>query len=269
MSGTDLINLSGVCVVVTRPQHQADGLCRELQALGARVIRLPVIAIAEPENSELLTILLKRLIEFDTAVFISANAVDQAMKYLNELGQTLSHLKIVAVGKASAKALQRHGVTVDIVPQGKFNSEALLLHADLQRLQGRRMVIFRGEGGREYLANRLIERGAQVEYAECYRRVKPSVNAELLLKAWARDEIDVVTLTSNESLHNLYDIVGKAGQRWLQKTALLGVSERLRDAAIQLDLQGDIRIADNASDKAIITALTQWFTRVDKHKNRE
>jgi uroporphyrinogen-III synthase len=254
-------DLQDLTVVVTRPQHQADSLCQQLEALGARVIRFPVIGIEQPENPAKLIDLLKRISSFDIAVFISANAVDQAMKWLHEQGQSLATLKIAAVGRATAKALKRHGEQVDIVPQGKFNSEALLQHPGLQNMSNSRIVIFRGDGGREYLAEILIQRGASVEYAECYRRVKPNIDTGPLLKTWARNEIDVVTVTSNQALDNLYELVGKAGQHWLQKTPIIGVSERLRELATRLGMRGDISIAQNASDEAIINTLRDWSQR--------
>jgi len=253
-------------VVVTRPQHQADNLCQQLAALGARVIRFPVIGIEQPEDPAELQAILARISDFDLAVFISANAVDQAIKCLPEQSQSLKSLKIAAVGKASAKALKRHGLHVNIVPQGKFNSEALLQHSDLQQMQGQRVIIFRGDGGREYLADILQQRGAKVEYAECYRRVKPDIDKAPLLTAWARNEIDVVTVTSNQALDNLFDLVGKAGQHWLQKTPIIGVSERIRELASRLGLRGEIQIATNATDDAMIEALHIWMQAQNKNK---
>ena len=77
-----------------------------------------------------------------------------------------------------------------------------------------RVVIFRGDGGRELLGDVLSQRGAQIEYAECCRRQKPQADNGKLLYLWARNELHAITVTSSEVLHNLYDLVGKLGQQW-------------------------------------------------------
>lgn len=165
---------------------------------------------------------------------------------------------VACVGRGSAKALRHFGIECVIVPTGRFDSEALLAEPALREVAGRRIAIFRGDGGRELLGNTLRERGAEIEYAECYRRVRPSVDPTPLLRQWARGEIDVVTITSVEALRNLYDMIGKAGRSWLMRTPVVVLAEAQAQACRELGFKHAPLVAREASDEAILEAIQAW-----------
>jgi len=250
--------LQGVTVVVTRPALQSESLCQLIESVGGDVIRFPVLEIADPTDNDTLSSIIDRLQQFDIAIFISPNAVDRGMNLISAHGGLPSTIKVAAVGKGSAKQLTRHGHKADIFPAHKFNSEALLAMPAMQTVDGKRIVIFRGEGGRELLATTLQQRGAEVEYAECYRRAKPTTDSSELMRRWARNEIDVIVVTSNEGLHNLYDMVGALGRKWLINTTLLVVSERSVELAQTLGFQQPPLVADQASDESILATIRTW-----------
>jgi uroporphyrinogen-III synthase len=252
-------NLQKVSVLVTRPEHQADALCELIEADGGKAIRFPVLEIVEPESLSTVQQQIDRLHEFDIVIFISPNAVQRAVNLVRSQRQFPESLQLAAVGRASAKALKKMGLEADIFPTTRFNSEALLEMPQLQAMAGKRILIFRGEGGREVLAETLKQRGAEVEYAEVYRRIKPSGDVSLLMRAWARGDIDIVTVTSNEGLSNLYDMLGQLGRRWLLATPLVVISERGRELAEQLGFK-QLLMAERASDQAILSAIKQWRT---------
>lgn len=251
--------LDGVGVLVTRPRDQAEPLCRLIEAAGGTAIRFPALEIAPSKDVEALNRLIDRLDDFHMAIFISPNAVNKAMNLVrSRRGGLPAHLAVAGVGRGSARELRHFGIENAITPKGRFDSEALLELAEFQAVHGKHIVIFRGDGGRELLANALAERGAQVEYAECYRRMKPAADVGPLLKAWARGEIDVVTVTSVEALRNLYDMVGKLGQQWLVKTPIVVVSERLSEACRELGFKHPAIVAAQAGDEAILDAVRAW-----------
>ena len=127
----------------------------------------------------------------------------------------------------------------------------------MQDVAGKRIVIFRGDGGREMLGDTLIERGAQIEYAECYRRSRPDVNAGNLLRQWSRNEINAVTITSSEGLRNLYDMLGKLGRQWLKSTPVFVPHERILGVAHELGLEHGI--LTEAGDEGLIAGMSTWF----------
>jgi len=124
-------------------------------------------------------------------------------------------------------------------------------------LAGRRVVIFRGDGGRELLGDSLRARGAEVSYAECYRRSRPRTDCAPLLAAWARGAVHAVTVSSGEGLANLYDMLGKLGQQWLRSTPLFVPHDRLVRNAAQLGIR-EIRVA-GAADEEMVDALVAYF----------
>jgi uroporphyrinogen-III synthase len=228
--------LSGKNIVVTRPAHQARELAEAIRAAGGHPILFPVIEIRDLPDVKPLLALIDRLEEFDWAIFISPNAVNRAMNLVGARRTLPPGLRFAAVGPASVKALRRFGVAEVLAPARRFDSEGLLEAPELAEVRGRRIVIFRGEGGRELLGETLRERGASVEYAECYRRGKPSYDAGPLLRAWARDELHAITVTSSEGLHNLYEMVGTLGRSWLRRTPLFVPHPRIAETARDLGI---------------------------------
>lgn len=253
--------LSGVGVLITRPAHQAGRLARLIESAGGNAVRFPAIEIAPPADPAALAAVLDRLAEFDLAVFVSANAVEQAFARLRARGQHWpSSLPAACIGRATAGALGRAGVD-PLTPPARFDSEALLALPALSRVRGRQVVIFRGEGGRELLAETLAERGAKVVYAECYRRVRPRADPTPLIERFRRNEIHAVCITSTDGLRNLHDVLGEAGREHLAHTPVVVLSAAQAAACRRLGVAAEPLIATEASDEAILEALKAWRLR--------
>jgi uroporphyrinogen-III synthase len=250
--------LDGVGVLVTRPAHQADDLCRLIEQQGGVAIRFPVLEIAGPLDPEPLLHVGQRLEEFDYAVFISANAVNRTLEQILAMRDWPATLAIVVVGKRSAEELHQFGLRADVCPERKFNSEALLELPEMQRVEGKRFVIFRGDGGRDFLADTLRERGAEVEYVQAYRRLQPSSDISGLLQRWRSGQIDIVLVNSAESLENLFRMLGERGRGLLTATQLLVASDRILPLARKLGFEREPVVAENATDDAVLNALLNW-----------
>jgi uroporphyrinogen-III synthase len=251
-------SLAGVRVLVTRPRDQAENLARLIEACGGEAIRFPVIEIVEPQNTQAIQAVIDRLKEFSLAIFISPNAVNRAMKRIQAHGGLPPGLRIACVGQGSARELKNFEVENLIVPPDRFDSEGLLAMPELNAVKGKRIVIFRGEGGRELLGDTLKSRGAEIEFAECYRRVRPNADATPLLRRGEHGEIDIVSVTSVDGLHNLFDMVGEAGQRWLIRTPIVVVSERMAKVCREWGFNTEPRLASPASDEAILSTIQAW-----------
>jgi len=257
MSAAQRPPLEGRGIVVTRPAHQAAHLSDLIRAAGGRVILFPVIEIVEAGDLQPLLALIDRLDEFDLAIFISPNAVNKAMNLIKARRALPPHLQLAAIGRSGVRELKHFGITAVIAPAARFDSEALLELPALQEVAGKRIVIFRGDGGRELLGDTLTARGAAIEYAECYRRGRPQLDAAPLLKAWARNELHAIISTSSEGLHNLFDLVGKLGQSWLRKTPLFVPHPRIEQTARELGLATVVLTAQG--DEGLVEGLAQWF----------
>jgi uroporphyrinogen-III synthase len=251
--------LAGKGIVVTRPAHQARSLTRLISAAGGKPLSFPVIEIRDIENPAPLLALIDRLGDFNVAVFVSPNAAEKGMALVKARRDWPAKLKAAAVGSGGVKALQRHGVTDVIAPVGRFDSEALLELPAFAHVYGKRIVVFRGVGGRELLSETLTERGAVVEYAECYRRVRPDSDATPLLRAWERDELDAIAVTSSEGLRNLLDMLGARGRELALRTPVFVSHPRIAETASALGVRKVI--VTGPGDDGLLTGLSHYFNK--------
>ncbi|MDH3638362.1 MAG: uroporphyrinogen-III synthase [Gammaproteobacteria bacterium] len=261
---THNIDLGGIGVLVTRPADQADRLCALIEDTGGRPIRFAALSIEAAADRTTLENRLRDLARYQTLVFISRNAVVWGLRAIKEFGIPWAefHGRIAAVGAGTAQALAEHGITTHIQPAARYGSEALLMEPELNDVRGQRILIFRGTGGREHLRETLLVRGAEVDYAQCYRRTPGGDDPERLLRAWRTGEIGVVTLTSVSGIENLIDAAGSAGRRYLLNTPAVVVSQRQREAALNKGWRVPVVAADDASDAAIVRAVAAISTHI-------
>ena len=239
------MNLRGRGILITRPREQAQGLANLVEAAGGRAILFPAIEIQD--------VPLRELAEFDLAIFVSPTAVKRALAAM----KWPPRAQAAALGRGTQRELERHGIKGIIAPDSGADSEALLAVPQLQRVARRRIVILRGEGGRSLLGDTLAARGARVEYAECYRRVRPQSDSGPLLTAFAEGAVHAVTVSSAEGLENLLEMLGAAGREHLRKTPLFVPHPRVAAEAKRLGL-GEANVG-GASDEEMLERLVAYF----------
>lgn len=211
-------------VVITRPAGQSQALAAQLESHGLRTLEFPLITIEPVRDDAPLREALGALDRYALVVFVSPNAVDRAFACYGTISSIWPHaLPVAVVGPASVAALARHGVAAPayrvISPAGaadeepaRFDSESLYaalettLGADA--FAGKRVLIVRGDGGREWLADRLREAGAEVEAVPAYRRVvpEPPIGAWATVHALLEGAPHVWLVTSSEGVRNLDEL---------------------------------------------------------------
>jgi uroporphyrinogen III methyltransferase/synthase len=214
--------LFGRRIVVTRARAQASELVKRLQELGADVFEFPTIQIqpaeSAPEDFGYVG-------DYDWVVLTSVNAVDMLFERMEALGQDgrdLHGVKICAIGSATAEAVRRRFLRVDLMPE-KYVAESLL-EALVERggeLEGKRFLLPRADIARSFLPKELRERGAEVKELVAYRTVLPDASAE------RADELveyapDLVTFTSSSTARNFYELVGEERLERIKRTAAFG-----------------------------------------------
>ncbi|WP_295391320.1 uroporphyrinogen-III synthase [uncultured Thiodictyon sp.] len=242
--------LAGLGVLVTRPQAQAAGLCRLIEAAGGRALPFPTMEIQPVADPASARALLAQ--DWDLMVFTSRNAVELALALGCDATWPRA-ARLAAIGRATAASLTTAGRAPDLVPPERFDSETLTAMPELAAMTGRRVLIVRGEGGRALLGEVLASRGATVEFAEVYRRVRPAVDPGPLLEQWPT-QVGLAIATSDEVLLNLVEMLGAAGRDLLLATPLVVISERTATTAQGLGFR-TVRVAERAEDQAIVTAL--------------
>jgi uroporphyrinogen-III synthase len=198
-------------VVITRPRQQAEPLARAVAALGRTPVILPLLDISPIEDQAVLAAALAGLADYALVAFVSPNAVDAALAHVPRWPAGVA---IAVVGEGSRAALARHGIdgasAVIHCPRdpAHADSEHLLQALDLDLLRGRRVLVVRGESGRELLPDALRAAGAAVETVAAYRRAVPPLTPQLAatlrtLLAGSHDWI----VTSSEALRGLVGLV--------------------------------------------------------------
>jgi uroporphyrinogen-III synthase len=210
-------------VVITRPRPAAEALAAALAREGACPFIFPSLGIEDLAPTEALEAALALLPRAALAVFVSANAVRKGLCAADRHGAWPQGVRVAAIGEATAQALRSAGFADVVSPADRHDSDALLALAPLQRaaVEGRTIVIFRGEGGKERLRDELVARGARVAYAECYRRVRPVADAGALLASWRRGEVHAVSALSAETLENFVGMIGEPGAALLGRSVLV------------------------------------------------
>lgn len=250
------VNLAGINVVVTRPDKQAEPLCKLIEQYQGHPIRFASLEILEPEDTTQTKTVLNRLKTFDIAIFVSRNAVEGTAKQLNK--PLTGNVTLVAVGNATARAIRQQWQQPVICPSDGANSEALLSTETLQKVNGRKIIILRGQGGRELLGDTLQKRGASVEYAEVYRRACPAHDLTTLQASNA----DLITATSNASLQNLFDMATHKQVQWLRTRQLIVISQRTATLAKTLGFQLPAKIAPSTDDQGLLDAMLDWRSQI-------
>ncbi len=250
--------LAGLNIVITRPREQAANLAQDIARAGGNVILFPLLEIGPAADPQSLQALISRLHEFDLAIFISPNAVRYGMNAIHSTGTFPSTLSVATVGQGSARILRELGLQEIIAPQGRFDSEALLALPQLQNVSGQRVVIFRGDGGRELLADVLKARGAAVEYAECYQRKKPQQKTAAMLAAMP----DALTVTSSEALGYLWEMSDDTERAQLAALPLFVPHARIAEAALGLQWRNVTITA--SGDDGMLSGLIAWANPTGK-----
>ncbi len=249
--------LKGKKILVTRPREQAETLCKLIEKEGGNAIRLPVIGIKPVPDEAIMRENLSCIANYDIGIFISQNAVHYTLELLNKDVHALFHLHVVAIGKSTAKLLQQAGITDVEYADSQASSEKLLELPvfNSQRLKGSKIIIFRGVGGREFLASRLSEKGAIVDYLEVYRRVACKYDETILDKIFFIDKPDIIIVTSNEGLQNLSGMLSSRQRQVLLATQLLVMGNRMSQLAHELGFIKVPVIVEETTDHGLLNAI--------------
>jgi uroporphyrinogen-III synthase len=239
--------LNGLTVLVTRPAAQSQRLLDLLAESGGQGLSFPVIEIEPLPTSSWMPV---QLAGVDWLIFVSSNAVHH---FLDQVPlEKLSNISIAAVGAATAKALTHRGLKVDCQPELSTGADGLLAQAVMQDVHHQHIVIVRGKGGREHLADTLSERGARLRYIEVYRRACASPTpAQCSLAV----NTDMVLCTSNAGVDNLSEILSTQLEQIMAKP-LIVVSERVKQHAMKHGFK-QVWVSREASDDSIMDTVRE------------
>ncbi len=243
-------------ILVMRPSPAGEFLVNKLRAIGQIAYYMPLIHFSPGCDLPQLPHALMQLNIGDLVFIMSQHSVHYADSVIGNSGlQWPSHLAYYAIGPASGLALSRISSLAVCYPKNTAISETLLMLPSLQKLDGKQALILRGNRGRKLLGNELEERGAKVNYYECYHRIPVYYDGNKKSTQWQQAGIDTLIVTSAEMLEQLYTLVPHEYRSlWLLRCCLVVVSERLAILAQKLGWS-TIRLAESADNDALIRVL--------------
>ncbi len=255
----DNLPLFGKRVLVTRAEHQIKELSRLLLQRGAVPVEMPVIKIGPPVNWKELDRAITNLKSCDWVIFTSVNAVEifwERLQVKKLDARQFDGTKIVAIGPATAGALEARGLRPDYVPK-TYTSRSLLTGLKKQDVAGRRILLPRADIAGTELNDGLIKLGGKVHQVTAYRTAtvtRPLSQAKQML---LNGEIDVITFTSASTVNSLVDILGH--KREVIKQARLacigpGTAEALTDKGLKADI-----VAREHTMSGLVVAIEQYF----------
>lgn len=207
------MDLHGKRIIVSRAKDQAGSLSTLLHDKGAEVVEIPFIEIRPAQSYEALDKAIENLMAYDWLILTSVNGVIALFSRLDKLGKSeadLLHLKIAAIGPATRKAIEKHGLPVDLMPE-EYVAEAVVQEFEDQRIRGERMLLVRAKVARDVIPNALREMGAKVHVMEAYETVVPEASRTAILEALS-DEAKkpfAITFTSSSTVKNFVDLLGE------------------------------------------------------------
>lgn len=246
------VELNGVSVLITRPTGQGKKLCSEIEGYGGDVVRLPLIEIEE--LSDVFENMLDTSDSYNCVIFISPNSVKFGLKYAQNWLDS-SKQQVVAIGRATAAALNQQGINDVVIPLGTENSEELLESPTLANIERMRILIVRGEGGRELLADTLRQRGALVSYLEVYRRHYPTDDPHATLAKWWRAESSVCVLTSVGATEAFLNRCRAEDQQRVLCCPVVVLSPRMQEFCREIGWQATIKVCSPADDNRLLYCI--------------
>ncbi len=201
--------LAGCRVLVSRARKQAGVLSSVLRELGCEVIEIPFIEIRRPSSYQPLDTSLRNLATYDWLILTSVNGVEALfgrMAKKKMAASALAHLKIAAIGPATKKAIEEHGLHVTVTPK-EYVAESVV-SALRRRVKGKRILLVRAKVARDVIPRDLRKAGAAIDVVEAYETAAPKWSQKRLRAALASKTgtPHAITFTSSSTVKNFVEL---------------------------------------------------------------
>jgi len=243
--------MTSKAVLVTRPSEQSVEILKAIENSGARPVPFPLLKLEKLSLDQAAKQLVMNLDRYDLVIFVSGPAVQFGLTWIENYWPQLPVATTwLAVGKTTANRLREYNI--DALAPDLENSEGLLEMAELQQVEGKKVLIVRGLQGREKLAVTLRARGAEVHYLETYRREKESWTSNDLSSLVDQHNVEIIMITSGAGLNYLAELMPSEKTR--SQVQLILPSDRLLGMADRLGFSHCHR-ARGADDDSMVDAM--------------
>lgn len=234
-------------VVLTRQVKDSQALAAQLREQGVETLQFPLMAI-EPLSVDVQHLQSAKN-SVTALIFTSSNAVKYGLEAVRGIASD-DTCSVIAVGSRTLEAL--HAESIDAIAPEREDSEGILGLPIFQTAMIDRVVVIKGEGGRDLLQRALVDRGVGVVDLNCYRRYWPAVDLDKL-DQFLEDGAPFFHVASGEAVVRLTDLVSAVVQR---QASLVVPSERVAQQARALGWY-TVEEAEGAGDAAFMEVFTR------------
>lgn len=228
-------------ILVTRPLPKGRELVSLLEDQGMQACEAPLFAYqAYP--------LASTTPSADIFIFVSVAAVEYA--HTQQPIDSWQASQFIGVGRATKLALAKLGISA--ISPTEQNSEGVLSLNALNQVQDKRIVIVRGDKGRELMFDTLTNRGANVSYLQSYQRLWRTFS-QPITNQWRQDGINFIICTSVAMLEKMANLLVTSDNYWQKSCTWVVASSRIYEKAKQLELT-HIILANGASNQELVLA---------------
>lgn len=256
-------------ILITRARHQAAVLSAALEEKGAEVLAIPAIEVVPPDSYEPLDAALRNLTKYQWLVLTSVNGVEVLAQRLKLLSQkalapiagsgVLHPIGIAAMGPATARALEAHGLTVDVVP-AKYFAESLV-ESLRDRVSGQNVLLVRAKVARDTVPVELENAGAHVDVVDAYQTMVPALSSNALRAILERPGtlLDAVTFTSSSTVTNFFRLLAEAdASGWPASVAAASIGPITTRTLLAHGIEPVVE-ATEYTIHGLVNALCRWY----------
>jgi uroporphyrinogen-III synthase len=271
MPKVDSKPLTGWRILVTRASRQAFGLSDPLRQLGATIIEIPTIEIRSTGSYGVLDHALLKIDHYDALILTSVNGVEILFERYNRMGlpiEDMKHLRVVAIGPATATAIQSEGLSVSLVPE-KYVAESVVEALQGKISQWSRVLLVRAKVARDVLPNELEKMGARVDVIEAYETVVPEDARGKLEQVFSdpASRPHLITFTSSSTANNFLALLGENAQEFLQGVHLASIGPVTSGTLKQSGFPTTIE-AHEFTMNGLVEAISDYVGRTDPNEKR-
>ncbi|MGH7298392.1 MAG: uroporphyrinogen-III synthase, partial [Polyangiaceae bacterium] len=197
-------------------------------------------------------------------VFTSANAARRLCEGLGHDVLALGHAKLAAIGPATARVLEEHGLRVNVVPADSRGEGMAAAMLDALSVLGPaagpvRVLLPRASRAREVFPDALRAAGHAVDVVAVYEtRPPPREAVDALAVDLAEHRVDAVTFTSSSSVDHLCTLLGPAAADLLRACRVASIGPITTEAARARGVRVDVT-AKQATIGGLVRALVESF----------
>jgi uroporphyrinogen III methyltransferase/synthase len=255
--------LFGKRVLITRAKSQAKTLSDLIYELGGQPIEVPTIKIVDPDSFANIDRAIERLDGgngYDWVIFTSVNGVKCFIKRMAALKKDiriLSGARVAVIGPATAKAVKKLLINIDITP-AEFVAEGLLAEFEKTGIAGARILIPRALVARDILPGTLREMGAHVDVAEVYQTVLDEAAGERIRQMLAEKSVDIATFTSSSTVTNFVELVGPKTSELMHGVTVAAIGPVTAETIGKSGLSVDI-MASEYTIPGLVDAIVRYY----------